>query len=121
MFAAWLLLAIIPHDWVVTDNVDVLEINVFYDQCGKVVFRQLIAWDFDGVELRVRAWRMAKTPSFDPRWDWERNDAFSIWNEDGIIREVRAKAMRESHTQIDPELDDRDYLPKERRRELRKP
>ncbi|MEX2026593.1 MAG: hypothetical protein WEH44_04820, partial [Pirellulaceae bacterium] len=33
--------------------------------------------------------------------------------------EVRAATMRESWTQYDPELVEREYLPKEKRRELR--
>lgn len=120
-FVAWMLLiGIIPHDDVPIDHVDLIEINHFYDGCGKLVFTQQIFWDWCPPRCRfeVRAWRMHKSDWQNPRWDWERNDAFSIWQDGDTLREVRAKATRTSYLQFDPELYEREITPKELRREL---
>ncbi len=42
-----------------------------------------------------------------------------IWNDGEILRHIRAASFRETWTQHDPELLEREYLPKEERRELK--
>ena len=42
-----------------------------------------------------------------------------MWQDGEQIRHIHSKSIRETWTQYDPELVEREYLPKERRRELR--
>lgn len=42
----------------------------------------------------------------------------ATWHDGELLRVIEAASFRETWTQYDPELVERDYLPKERRREL---
>lgn len=112
--------AILPTVEPVQDRADLVEINHVYDDCGKHTFTQLIWWDWrrNESEFRVVAWRMLKTDSMRPRFDHASGAWLSSWQDGGRHREVRAATFRESWTQADLETNDRDYLPKEQRREL---
>lgn len=116
----WILIATIPTGPVIQDRVDVIELNHFYDDYGQHVFDQLIFWDFNWRRSRmeVRAWRMVKKKHQLPRIDHGREDVFSLWSDGEVMREVRAPILRESWEQYDPELVNREMVPKERRREL---
>lgn len=104
------------------DSVDVAEVNHFYDERGKHVFTQLVFWQWRPLEsdYRVVAWRLPKSDGARPRRDHVTGDWVSRWWDGETFREVRAGAFRETWTQTDVEQDDRSYLPKEQRRELRK-
>jgi hypothetical protein len=142
-----LLLSIIPHDDVLRDSADLVEINHFYDEHGRLVFDQVIWYDWappytgpltDDVQTRfvdetediraddwrfqLRAWRLVKNPNIMPVRDWQRGGYSSFW-EDGNqgMRLVNAKSIRETWTQEDPELYERRFLPKEKRRGLKEP
>ena len=124
-FLVAMLLAIVPQESVVVESVDVIEVNHLYDGCGDLVFTQVIFWDFDWrlCRLQVCAWRMVKhdsqLPRFQRRIDHGLEDAFTLWKDGEVVREVRAKAVRETWTQYDPELLERELLPPEARRGLR--
>lgn len=115
-----LLLLIVPVEAHPTDRVDMLEVNHFHDCCGTPIFTQLIAWDFDyrNCRFQVRAWRMIRDGKPKVQIDHDREDAFALWNDNGTLREVRAPVLRETWTQEDPELWDRELWPRELRREL---
>ena len=118
-------LSLNPVEEVVRDNVDLIEINHYYDEKGRLVFDQIIFYDWSHADSRfnVRDWRMLKRPAQIPRRDWRRNQFIAIWHDplDGdVLREVHADALRETWTQYDPELVERDYLPKEKRLKLSK-
>jgi hypothetical protein len=108
------------HGVVATDRVDLIEVNHVYDERGRLTFSQIIFYDWSAEDARfqVRAWRMLKTDSQIPHRDWATNDFVAVWQDDGILREVHADTFRESWTQHDPELVEREHLPKEHRREL---
>lgn len=110
-----------PQEDVSRDRVDLVEVNHFYDDTGRHVFDQVIFYDWSSYDCRhvVRAWRMVKTPSQLPKKSWSDNTYTAIWIDGEVLREVRASSMRESWTQYDPELLEREFLPKEKRRELR--
>jgi hypothetical protein len=112
-----------PAQDVACDQVDLVEVNHFYDEHGKRVFDQVIFYDWSESTSRyqVRAWRLLKSPNQYPLRNWERGDWSAVWNDGEVLREVRAAAFRETWTQYDPELVERDYLPKDKRRELIKP
>ena len=123
--SANLLLAVVclqPMENVVLDEVALIEVNHCYDEHGHHVFDQLIFYDWTPQQSRynVCAWRLLKSPSQLPRRNWQQNGFEVSWHDNGIFREVSAKAMRETWTQYDPELLERASLPREKRRELRK-
>ena len=112
-----------PVDDVTTDEVDLIELNHFYDEHGRLVFDQVIFYDWSTVDCRyqVCAWRLLKTPAQIPHRHWSRDAFVTTWHDGEVLRQVCGNSFRETWTQFDPELVERDFLPKERRRELRKP
>ena len=111
-----------PVEDVVNDQVDLIEVNHFYDDQGRLVFDQVIFYDWSSIENRyqVRAWRLLKHNAQIPRRNWRSGEFESIWHDGDVLRRVRTKVIRETWTQFDPEILEREYLPKEHRRELRK-
>lgn len=121
--AAVLLLAIVPAELTATEHVDLAESNWFYDENGKLIFQQVIFYDWcqHHERFQVRAWRLVKHPSQVPARDWEGGGYLATWNDGEVMRRVRADSFRESWTQYDPELAEREYLEKHKRPELRSP
>lgn len=113
-------LGIAPREDVARETVDLIEINHFYDEHGRLVFDQVIFYDWskDDARYMVRAWRLVKNPAQLPQRDWKDGGYAAVWQDGELLRHVRAKSIRESWTQYDPELVERDFLPKERRKEL---
>ncbi len=111
-----------PTEDVSREKVDLMEVNHFYDEQGRLVFDQVIFYDWSPEHSRymVRAWRLVKNPSQLPERDWRDGGYLSVWQDGEVVRRVQADSMRETWTQYDPELVEREYLPKERRKELRK-
>lgn len=120
MWAILLALAILPAPDPIVDRVDLVEVNHFYDERGKLVFNQLLFYDWRPFqsEYEVRAWRLLKGRDQRPERDHRSGEWVTIFHDGGIFREVRAAAIRETWTQHDPELTERDNLPKEKRRGL---
>lgn len=121
-FLGSLLLIVIPlRDGTLHDRVKVLEHHWFFDECGRLVFEQLIGWDdYPGEGEHVVFWRLIKSPSMLPQRDWTNGGYYVSWLDgETAWRCVRAPMTRERWTQWDVELADRDALCKERRRELR--
>jgi len=114
---AW---GISPREDIAVEKVDLIEVNHFYDDQGRLVFDQCIFYDWSSADGRymVRAWRLVKNPSQLPQRDWAHGGHTAIWQDGEVLRKVRAGSMRESFTQYDPELVEREYLPKELRRDL---
>lgn len=116
-----ILLGILPVDAVTRESVDLIETNHFYDEHGRLVFDQVIFYDWSHGDARyqVRAWRLVKNPNQLPVRDWSNGGYTALWQDGEVLRKVHAPAVRESYLQYDPELIEREYLPKERRRELK--
>lgn len=113
-------LCILPRSPVIETRCDVIELNHFYDENGRHIFDQLIYWDWCDVACRfqVRAWRMLKSRSQWPILDRRRGGYVARWFDGERLREVRARAFRETWTQHDPELLEREILSNEHRLEL---
>lgn len=122
-FGCGWLAAEIPHDGVAREAVDLIEINHFYSEEAAVfMFDQAIFmdWSEDFARYQVRAWRLVKSPAQLPQRDW--NGGYTaVWQDGELMRCVRAKQVRETWSQYDPELAERDYLAKELRKELSTP
>lgn len=112
---------IAPREDVARESVDLIELNHFYDEHGRLVFDQVIFYDWASSESRynVRAWRLVKNPSQLPQRDWAGGGYSAMWQDGEQIRHIRSKSIRETWTQYDPELVEREFLPKEKRKELR--
>jgi hypothetical protein len=104
----------------VRESCSLVELNHFYDEQGHLVFDQIIFYDWSPADARhtVRAWRLVKSPDRVPYRDDFSRCWRVTWQDDFILRDVRAPAFRETWTQYDPELAEREILPKERRKEL---
>ncbi len=116
-------LTLSPADEVTVDQVDLVEINHFYDDQGRLVFDQLIYYDWSSVQHRyqVRDWRLLKTPTQVPLRDWRTGCYVSEWEDfkqRNGLRRVKSKSVRETWTQYDPELVEREFLAQEKRAEL---
>ena len=63
--ASFVALGIAPQEDVARESVDLIELNHFYDEHGRLVFDQVIFYDWASSESRynVRAWRLVKNPS----------------------------------------------------------
>jgi hypothetical protein len=109
-----------PIQDVPCDRVDLIEVNHFHDDQGRLVFDQVIFYEWCPRRGRhqVQAWRLLKTPAQKPRRDFATGEYVATWHDGETLREVRAPAARESWTQYDPELVEREYLPKEKRKDL---
>ncbi len=120
LFAMTAAIGLSPQEIIASERVDLIEVNHFYDEHGKLVFDQIIFYDWCDQKCRynVRAWRLLKKPAQVPSRNWEHGDYVSIWKDGALVRHVRAPSFRESWTQYDPELAERDFLPKERRADL---
>jgi hypothetical protein len=112
---------IAPREDVAREAVDLIELNHFYDEHGRLVFDQVIFYDWSLTDARynVRAWRLVKNPAQLPSRDWTTGGYSAMWQDGEQLRHVQSKSFRETWTQYDPELVEREYLPKEKRKELR--
>jgi hypothetical protein len=109
------LLLILPLSPIHEARVSVGERNEFYDCDGNPVFVQQIFWADDVVS----DWRMA-AKCCEPEWDWERREWSNTWVEDGKIFRVRDPVLKRSISiGLDPEVENREVLPKDMRRGLR--
>jgi hypothetical protein len=110
----------LPLDLVSTDAADVIELNHFYDTDGRQVFDQVIFWQWHADEgaYHVRAWRLWKQAAQTPWRDRLHGGYVTAWYDGERLRVVRATSLRETWTQFDPELDDRQLFPAHERRGL---
>ena len=62
-----------PRENVARETVDLIEVNHFYDEYGRLVFDQVIFYDWSADDSRymVRAWRLVKNPAQLPQRDWQ--------------------------------------------------
>lgn len=118
-----LLMLILPvsNNNVLEDDVDLVEYNHYHDSNMEHVFDQFIFYDWSNQKKRfqVRAWKLVKCDSQIPR---RNGDQWLVrWHDDGVLREVNAKFRRETWTQYDPELVERNHLPQDQRLDLKAP
>lgn len=117
---AALILAVVPLAEPLRERCDVIELNHMYDGEGRLVFDQVIFWDWTPDECRyqVRAWRIVKWPSQIPERDHARACWRTVFRDGEVLRVVESQSMGETWTQYDPEVFEREVLPIHRRRGL---
>lgn len=108
-------------------RVDVVEVNHLYNDMGEHVLDQVIFWDwcFTACRYQVRDWRLlrgAASPSgrvcCGPQRLWPFGWQVTLLD-DGGVRRIYARAVRETWTQYDPEMAERNVLEEQKRRKLR--
>ena len=104
--------ASVPHLEPSKARVDMAEDNHYYDGDGHLMFRQQIFWDrYQAHEIspeggfHVRAWRINKDEDVVPFWKNGDPHYFLDFNV------VSADDSMVTHTQSDPEVDDRAIVP----------
>lgn len=109
-----------PVENIAREQVDLIEINHYYDRQGKLVLDQVIfyEWSAKRGRFQVRDWRPLKSSNQRPRRDWQRGGWLAVWRDGHVLRKVRASAVRETWTLYDPEVVDRELLPKPLRHRL---
>ncbi len=116
---ATLILMLIDHDPTTRDTVDIVEVNRYYDTDAKLIFTQLIWYEWSGERFDVVAWRIAtRRPNMLPvryRGRWR-----STFLDRGTLRVVVARHRRLTWTQYDVEVRERKTLPSSKRKGLRK-
>lgn len=120
VWVAVVAIGMLPLDLVSTDAADAIELNHFFDGDGRPVFDQVIFWQWHADEgaYRVRAWRLWKSPAQTPWRDWSSGGFMTAWFDGDRLRVVRASSYRETWSQHDPELEDREFFPAHERRGL---
>lgn len=105
----------------IIDHVDLIELNHFYDENDKLILEQIIFYDWSNYDGRfqVRAWRLLKKDSQLPVYNSLDKNYATRWHDGQILRKVYAKHFRETWTYYDPELIERKFLEKDKRRELK--
>ena len=113
-------LCLVPRTPVVQDEVDVIEVNHYFDAKGCLVFDQVIFWKWNewDREFHVIAWRFLKAPGQIPIRNWRNGQYHTIWHDGSVLRHVRSQAFRETWTQFDPEVEDRNYVSRQARENL---
>ena len=119
----WAAFTLSPAEEPTVDQVDLVELNHFYDDQGRLVFDQVIYYDWSTTHGRyqVRDWRLLKTPTQVPLRDWREGGYVAQWEDfkqRNGLRRVKSKSVRETWTQYDPELAEREFLAQEKRAEL---
>jgi len=101
----------------ICEQVDLIELNHFIDEDGREVFRQVIFYDWSESHHRfhVRAWRLVKEESQLPRRRWNPSRYQCTWHDEGLLRRVTARHLRETWSQKDPERVNRKLLPEDQR------
>jgi hypothetical protein len=113
-----------PVDPVARESVDRITVHAFYDDQARLVFDQLLFedWSHNAERFQLRAWRMVKSNTQLPVFSVSRDCYECRWQDGDMERVISAKSVRRIATQYDPEIEERNHLPKEMRRELiRKP
>ncbi len=111
---AFCVLSVLPRiDRPVIDRVEIIERNFFYDENGRLVFEQIIGWE----KGRVRFWIL---DNHQKSIEMERLKSGGVlrFDEGPVFREIWCTTFAETYTQYDPELVDRDVLPREQRMPL---
>jgi hypothetical protein len=119
------LFGIVPIQDIDRETVDLVEENYFYDEHAQYVFTQLIFYDWDArnCTMQVRGFHCpVKLAANLPAKDWETGMYYCYLPfGDGSYRwigRINARNHIVTHTQYDPEIQERVKLPRELRRPL---
>jgi hypothetical protein len=105
------------QDRMIEESIDMIELNHFYDPCGRHIYDQVIFYHLapETGKYRVRAWCLVEdreTLSRRPVKDAATGCVRVEWydGEHKVVRHLVSRIYRESWTQVDPERMDKRYL-----------
>jgi hypothetical protein len=107
-----------------TEHCRLIEVNHYHDEDAKLVFRQILFYDWNARDSRyeIYAWRIYKHDSQIPLKNHRTGKYEATWRDfkdRDVLRKTTSDLFRETWTQFDPELEDREFLPQGERRQLR--
>lgn len=99
-----------------TSVFDCCEVNHFFDEHGRHVFDQFIAWTWNDESCcyDCDGWKLINRAGMVPVKRGRFHE--SVWFDGERLRRVRCRTVRQTWTQHDPELFERTKLPVENRR-----
>src|SRR5690349_22393722 len=104
------ILSILPRETCLRESVETIEVNRVFTYEGEPNLSQVIFWG----KRDVIAWRMNNEGKLNP------TGKVLYFMDQGVVRCIMARTVVESWTQFDVEVAQRDYLPANERRGLRK-
>ena len=104
------------------DRFDLTEHNNYYDKAGRLVFEQMIFYDWDhrNSRFQVAAWRLCGKHKMSVVRDYRNSRTIIRFKDDKIVRLIYSGIHVRTFTKHDPELRERDFLKREDRRGLSK-
>ena len=114
-----LLLCSDPPQFTVTEKVDLIEVNHYFDSKGNPVLEQAIYYDWSPEQGRFEVvdYKLLESIAQQPRRD-KSGDYHSVWHDGHVLRTVQAYSCQRTWTQFDPEHRERETLPHELRQGL---
>jgi hypothetical protein len=115
------LASIIPFSPLPSDHFDLIEINHYYDDDGNLYFTQVIGWDWSDsfADYIVQAYVLLNKKESITLPTLKSNIyEYKFIDQAHTVRKVTSKFFRETWTQYDPELVDRNRFPHEDRRDF---
>lgn len=112
-----------PPEDIVSQRVDLIEINHFFDEEGLPKSDQIIfyEWSEERARFDVVDYRRKTSAKQNPCFIDSQKGYLVIWHDTGkpkVLRQIHARNVIESWTQFDPEMVERRKLPKDKRSEL---
>lgn len=109
----------------IAESVDCIELNHYFDKCGKLVYDQVIFYERTPTtgKFQVRAWCLVEDREELNRRP-VRNEETGVYQVDWfdsdkrVKRKITSRLFRESWTQLDPERENKKILDERLRRSL---
>ncbi len=108
-----------PIPVIIEEKVDTVEVNHYFDDRGNKVFDQVVYYNWSQEYNRFTAcgYRLIKQDTQVPVMATP-SIYHSIWSDGDCLRDLNAAVAVETWSQWDPELAERNYLPKSMRSEF---
>lgn len=116
---AILLASLIPRTPLLTDSVDVIEVNHTYSTATNgLVLSQVIAWNWSTGDRRYRivAWRLITNKNWKPVRRARNGFYETIAADKGYLRKITSRSVVETWTDYDPEMIRRNDWPQDMRK-----
>jgi len=110
---------VVPED-IAEEHCETQHLNHFYDENGRLVFNQIIYENQGWYDPEIQDWRLYQKAGQYPRKNYHTGNYESLWHDGDILRKIISQTRKESWTQTDPEIEAREFLPKENRKQLLK-
>ncbi len=108
-----------PPVYTVSEKVDLIELNHYFDSHGGFVLDQAIYynWSPERLGFEVVDYKLLKSPGQQPR-PLDSGSFFSAWHDGHILRSIQTDSYLQTWTQYDPEHRQRERLAHEFRQGL---